>query len=585
MSDRLSQARGWHRARAVKLHEHFRAVDVAVGLGGELGEELARVAELLDGRDFPLPGGGAYCMRASYGTLRREWYYWLKGGRDGKEEPAHVRRMEALLPCYKSGAGGAKAMPAELVQEIQRRMTMPDGGRDKHKKSPISAVYSDLCMDFQRRKTLPGIDYDLYPQGAEFPWTYSTVCRSKPPRTLRMAGNVGRNAHKAISAYVSLDYSRLRKAELYTLDDVRLDIICIDEATGKRTEVVCYILMEVGSRMIVAYVLKPASAIKQEDVDELVAYGLQTPGFGIGRGYTTHILFERGTTACSESAQMVLEGVTDGGIKVHRTTMNGGIRWVGAPKDKAKGNAAGKAVIEAFHRRLHYALLHLPGQRGNHWGNSPESLGMDGAERTHAGSLVDEAEKLARFQHAQAKGGRLQLKLPMLYTMQVNSAVQAAIQAHNTEPGHAYRGHGEFAQAETAPGVWQASPVSYATPCSSEPAEEDMRGIEPDPAQAKGLQPAAAGAGPRKYVLQSAAAEATTPKQRNAIYWQIWHQVDALGKGLNRFALTHKAIGRTTSIAQMSEPEFAKVISVFKAILRDSAAPVNQPAQKVDEPF
>jgi hypothetical protein len=213
----------------------------------------------------------------------------------------------------------------------------------------------------------------------------------------------------------------------------------------------------VASRYLVAYVLKPKNAISQDDVDELLAYGMQAPGFGIGVGYTTHIKFERGTIACSEAAQTTLEAASNGRIKIHRTSMDGSIRWAGSPRDKSSGHAVGKAVIESFFRRLHLALMQLKGQRGNKWANQPQNLGYEGAGKLTPGSLAAEAEKLARLQ--MIAGKRISLRLPMLHLRDVDAAVKEALRMHNTEPGHDYSGHGTFEQAEVAPGVWQETTV------------------------------------------------------------------------------------------------------------------------------
>src|SRR5581483_9786781 len=456
----LTNQSAWQRARAIKLHEHFKAIAVRLqGRGVKIGEELKRTAHLLDGRTLHFHGG-SHVLRASPQTLRREWDRWNAAG-------PQRRTANALLLQYRAGCGGRRAVPAKLVAEIHRRATMPTGGRDKHRRAPMSQVYKSLCDDFLARRPLPGIDYADWPEGAEFPWSQATILRKKPARALRLGGNLGFAAQKGASAYVLMDYSALRKCELYTLDDVRLDILCIDPRTGQAVQVVCYVMMEVASRFIVAYLLMPRHAINAMVVSELLVHGLQTPGFGIGVGYKTHILFERGATACSEAEQKVLEtltatleGVTEepqSGIKVHRTSMNGGVRWVGAPRDKASGNAAGKGVIESFNRRLHYALLHLPGQRGNHWANTPENLGLKKlGERAAPGSLVAEAEKLARFNAEH--GNRLALKLPLLTVPQLHAAVKDAIARHNHEPGHAYTDHGKFTEAEVSPGVWRPLP-------------------------------------------------------------------------------------------------------------------------------
>ena len=622
MSDHLTQTAAWNRARALKLHEHFRAAALAVQGGAKVGQELRRIVALLDGLPISF-FGGEMLMEVSWSTINREWAYWHAGGRRGQERPEHVRQPEALLCAYKAGCGGHRKMPRELIAEFHRRLTLASGGRDKHGKAPISSVVEGIKRDFAARKYLPGIDYNEWPEGAELLWSYSTFCRRKPGRGLRALGNRGASAHKGASAYVSLNYARLRKGELYTLDDVRLDIVCIDEATGNAVGCLLYVFMEVGSRLIVSYILKPAGlkedirqAIKQEDVDELLAHSLQVPGFGIGVGYTTHVLFEKGSVACSDAAEQVLQGVTDGRLKIHRTGMVGGVRWLGSARDKAKGNAAGKAVIESFNRWLHHALLHLPGQRGNHRDNQPQNLGDMGkgsffarpakdekqSRRQDGGTLIDQAEKLAQFDIS--TGRRLALKLPMLRLMELHQAVAEAIRRHNTEPGHDYRGHGRFFQEELVPGVWtdadfNAGGASHSEGVAGlqggemgEPQDEADAWLEDatdhrqqgatttSPAAAAGAKnevqtpacsPRSASTG-RTYTLKPSAAPEQSAAQRTAIYWRLWNELEKAKPGLDRFALTRRAIGRVCKPGEMTAEEFAQVLRVFSAIARDAQA-------------
>lgn len=548
MSDRLTASSAWNRARALKLHEHFQSAALAVQGGAKIGDELDRVLRLLDGLLLQFPGGETI-LKISWTTINREWGYWNKGGREGKEHAENIRRPEALLLAYKAGCGGHKPMPRKLVAELQRRMTHTTGGRDKFKRSPISVAWDSIKADFKARRPLPGIDYDDYEIGAELPWHYSTACRKKAPRTLRAAGNLGASAAKNVSAYVSLDYSKLRKGELYTLDDVRLDIVCIDE-TGAAIEVVLYVFMEVASRMIVGYVMKPAAHITQEDVDELLSHMLQVPGFGIGIGYVTHILFERGAVACTEAAQALIEGVTDGNVKCHRTGMVGGVRWIGTARDKARGNAAGKAVIESFNRWLHYALLHLPGQRGNKFENQPENMGdMSGGSflsstRQMKGTLIDHAEQLAQFEFAGAR--RLKLRLPMLRLFELHDAVRGAIARHNTEPGHDYRGHGEHFEAEVRPGVWESTP--QAAPSK------------------------------RQYTLHTGTAiggAAGLGKREIGIYWGAWSRVAKARPDLDRHAVTRRVLGYPRKHTELTRAEWAQLLTAFAAIVREAktAAP------------
>lgn len=578
VAESLTVTKEWQRNRALLLHREFtdlarqiqhEGIFKSRGLKALLkklkgatvnaGVKISRRAGLEQRKVKPL--------RLSYGTLSREWYRWNAGSDDA--EPCTA---EALLLNYKAGL---PSLPPLLIAEIQRRCTLKTGGRDKHGLAPVSIVYTWLRDDFAEGKPIPGINYEDYPAGAEFPYSMSAVRSYAPSPAERALGNVGVAAFKARTCHVVMDYSKLRKCELFTLDDARLDVLCIHDASGRAIIVRIYVLMEVASRMIVSFLIKPMDAIKQEDVDELLAHGLQTPGFGVGVGYTTYIKFERGAVPCSIAAQQLLEGVTEGGIQILRTGMNGGITWIGAARDVASGNAAGKAVIESFMRRLHYALLHLPGQIGNNWRNAPASVGFgkktakDPLAKTSndakPGTLVAEAERLARFALTVRRVGkqRLKLQLPMLYLSQLEWAVHHAVDKLNKEPGHEYADHGEFVQTEVEPGVWRDVPPAP---------DHSLDGDEPvfiPASSVNGVDPDRSEPIPSKktYVLD-APTKPLTPEQRNGMYWRLWKAAEAARPDTNRFAVTRRVIGCVKKITDMTDEEFLKVCHVFESIAK-----------------
>lgn len=457
----LTTAKAWHRERAALLHQEFQRVAATIELeGAKLVPALQALAVKL--RGTVLPGGKE--LACSWQNLRTIYYVWRNGG----------RKAVALLPDYKSPKH-IERMPDELAAEIQRRATAPTGGRDKHGKGPdATRIHKQLEAEWKSGASIkgvgtwqewwqlarPSIPMPLVPPA--FPWGVKTVTRRIGPKALRKMGNIGIAAALKHLPHMKRDYSKLRKCELYTLDDVRLDAVAIDDLTGRVEWIKCYILQEIGSRAIVAFILKPADAIKAEDVDELLAWGLQAEGFGIGDGYTTHIWFERGTVACSEAAQRVLEAGSDGAIKIHRTSMDTGVRWIGSPADKASGHSAGKATIESFNRKLHARLLHLPGQAGNTYDNMPANLGMgdreakDPSKRRAEDTLRAEAERLAQFRvTALMRGDQVDLKLPCLLVSQMQQHVADAIREYNSERGHHMQGFSKITEAEVVPGVWR----------------------------------------------------------------------------------------------------------------------------------
>lgn len=458
----LATTSSWQRIRASLLHAEFTGIDQARRLtGAPLGAALTQAAARLDGRDL----GSGHTLSASAVTVRRWWDQWLRGG----------KVAGAIAYGYKGT--NKRAFPRALITEVLKLATAETGGRDKNSRG---AHATDIRKVLEKRwragHALPGIgtwqqwwatehpSFPLPSQAPDFPWSTKTILRHSGAKAIKAGGNLGAAAMEKHTWKIERDYSKLRKCELYTLDDVRLDLAALDDATGKAVTMTCYILMEVAARYIVAHVCKPDTAIHQADVDELLAHGLSVPGFGIGVGYQTHILFERGTIACSEAAQLVLEAGSEGQIKVHRTGMDGGVKWTGAARDRASGRGNGKAVIESFNGKFHNRLIWLPGQRGNNAANQPRNLGIEfaGADNPLASkgrTTAQNAERLHALNRiAEANGMPPFAALPLLYVSQVQQIVGIAIADYNNEGGHGMQGFHRVAQIESAPGVWEEEP-------------------------------------------------------------------------------------------------------------------------------
>lgn len=461
----ITSASAWQSDRVAKLHQAFNAIASAVEHeGAPLVKTLEEWSAKLDGTPLKSPSHKKRVLRASVGTLTRAYYAWDAGG----------RKASALLPDYKSPAHVLR-VPDLLAAEIQKLATAPVGGRNKHQKGMNATdLHKELTRRWKRGDALPGVGtWQMWWTSAhpalplplvapEFPWSVKTVNRKMGPKGLLKLGNIGVAAALKHHPHMTRDYSKLRKGELYTLDDVRLDLFAIDDLTGRTGKVTCYVLQEVASRCIVAFVLKPTDSIKAEDVDELLAWGLQAEGFGIGVGYVTHIWFERGSVACSEAAQAVLEAGSDGWIKIHRTSMDEGVKWIGSPADKASGHSAGKATLESWNNKFHNRLIWLKGQRGNNFKNQPANLGIGDAElkdpsrRRAPDTVRSEAERLGQFRtNALLKGQALDLRLPLLTVSQLQREVANTIREYNAERGHNMQGFHKIKEAEIAPGVWQ----------------------------------------------------------------------------------------------------------------------------------
>lgn len=452
----ITSAPAWQQTRALLLHGRFKALAAASAAGEKLSAGWVRVAAELDGMDL----GDGKTLRASANMIRDNWYRWLDGGRS----------PSALSMDY---SAGKRSVPSELILEWHRRLAARTGGRNSRGTTNVAAIFSKLAHDWKCGVEIPGLgtwqewwaktqpDLPMPPVPPRFPFDERTMRRHGLNPALAKSANVGAAAGKKHMAYVQLDYGNLLKCQLYTFDDTRADLVALDEATGKVVDVKLYIAMEVASRSIPAFVLRAGdTGIRAEDVDELVVRALQADGFGIGDGYTTHLLFERGNIACSEACQAKLEGFSDGGIKVIRTSMNQGIRWTGEAADRASGNWMGKAIIESFMQVLHSLLLHLPGQRGNSRENQPHSLGIELPEMKDASSstrldAVAMTEQLHQIRMAaMAAGQDVKVKIPILTLGQLRAEIVKALDRYHNEPGRALQGHGQFLEAEIAPGVW-----------------------------------------------------------------------------------------------------------------------------------
>jgi len=449
----------WQVTRACLLNKEFNDVALQVACEGlPLTGLLAELAARIGGRDL----GDKHTLKASAGTLTRLWYVWDAGG----------RKASALMPDYRTPAHVRK-LPTELAIEIQRIASAQTGGRDKDGNGIEGAgIHKELTRQWKAGQSIPGLGTwrefwartqpGIRPpaMAPDFPWSVKTVLRNMGTRALRTMGNRGRAAATKHLPTMQRDYSKLRKCEYYTLDDAMVDLVALD-VDGRVVRCCLYLLMEVSSRNIIAFLCKPVKKIVAEDVSELLCHGLQTDGYGIGVGYTTHIFFERGTTACSADAEAVLIG--DGRIKVHRTGMQSGTRWIGSAKDKASGKANSKAVIESFIRNLHRRLLLLPGQVGNMYQNMPANMGIgdaqvkDPSKRTKTDlSIAAAAELLAQFKlTALAAGVDADVKLPILMLAELQQEIAKALREFSTTRGHGMQGFHQVTEAEVAPGVWK----------------------------------------------------------------------------------------------------------------------------------
>lgn len=436
----LEQARCW------RLHEICRELQGLLKLRVRRGDAFAMMVERCDGEPIVCPKTGEeMTLKLSVGTLRRHYAQWQRNP-----------RAEVFQRAYK---GGKTKVPRELVHEIQRRATR-EGAEE------FSSVIRSIKNDWIAGREVKGLgtwrdwwaanhpEHAMPPRAPDFPITDRSLYRYQPSNAEKEWGARGKAAALKQLPHMVRDTSTLAPGRLYVSDNVRLDLMVVDDMTGQVTEVHGYILMDWGTRYIPSFVLRPATAILAQDVDAMLARGLQT--IGLRPDGHTYIMFERGTVACSPTTQNMLERASGDRIKILRTGMNGGTRWDGAAPDKASGHWMGKGVIESFMASLHRLLRELgaPGQRGSSFRRMPANLGWVGNKSNPVtDSLADQANKLARLQlHF---GSRVKLNLPLLTFGQVNAIVREAIRIHNTRRDHGFQGFSQLTVRETAPGFWE----------------------------------------------------------------------------------------------------------------------------------
>jgi hypothetical protein len=451
--DAITQQPEWMRERAVVLQKICEGVRASIATGSSRETALQNACKAHAGT---LIGqvGNEKPLKLSVPTLRRLFRQWREGGEN----------VAAFEMNYRPGKS---RVPVDLVNEFQRLATMP--GMRK-----TSVAYNELVKRWRNGLPVPGlgiwpqwwaanrIGMDMPHAAPEFPFSERSLYRYQPKKTVRALGNKGMAAFKRESVSITRTTADLRPCELFVLDDKRPDILVLNDETGKASDITIYLMQEVGCRRIVGFTCRPANAMNSSDVDALIARVLEAEGFSTE--YVTHILLERGTVAMTPAAQQLIEAVTNGQVKIHRTSMDEGMRALGFASDRPSGHWQGKGTMEAFCGKLDLMLMHLPGQRGNNYANQPANLawsmrrkyvGKDGLEtvREISGGEAAQAEALAQLEVA--CGRKLGLDCGLLWMSEFNLILRQIIKEHNASRDHDYEGFSQVTQREVAPGVWE----------------------------------------------------------------------------------------------------------------------------------
>ncbi len=444
--EQLGRLKDWQKARVNALQEILFEMHGLIKSGTSVRASAAAMVAKHAGRLLPDGRGSVRVLPLSEDGIIQKYYRWSKFGMS----------IQALFPKYE---GSNRKIPGELIREIHRRCTLPGVVNN-------TPVFNDLKREWADGKPVAGLgtwkewwginhpDLPLPDKAPVFPICDGTLYRYAPKGAKRIRGNKGKAAAVTAMPSIRMNYSNLKPGEMYVFDDVRLDIIGIDDLTGYACQVKAYIAYEAGSRFIPAFIIRPATDFTAADIDELTLYTLRVCGLCMDG--TTKLVYERGTLTLSPASGKILERVSEGRISVIRTGMDAEILFDGAPRDEGKGHWMGKAVIESLMHCLHLAIQTLEGQRGNKYANQPASLGWTGnGQKPAPRTLLDQAEKLAQIDMAFDR--RLNLDLGILWVSQIRKLFTDAIKLHNAERGHDYQGHGKVTIVETAPGVWEDS--------------------------------------------------------------------------------------------------------------------------------
>ena len=222
-------------------------------------------------------------------------------------------------------------------------------------------------------------DRENYPVG----WSYSNITRQIEKRNryndaTRSLLHDSESAAKEFLPQQLGTRKTLRFLEKITFDDVRMDWLIFNPATGEAEELWVLVARDEATAMVIGFVLKPATVREDNkathlgaaQMKELAGFILQTYPLP---PYQQHWVVERGTATLAEAVKTALAELFNNRIKVHYTSMIGDKSPVGY-KEKAKGNSRGKASHEAHNRLFHTQAAFIGGQTGSHYSIRPADL-------------------------------------------------------------------------------------------------------------------------------------------------------------------------------------------------------------------
>jgi len=317
----------------------------------------------------------------SIGTLRVWHAAWNVGG------------LMALVPTWKGTRGRKRKDIPEALLNIVHAWAIKNPRADVRK--AIVAARSEWPGDF------PDVSYA----------TWLRRLRSRDPEHFTATlGKYGVAAFRQKhSPDIQRDYSSMGYNDLWQLDDCSMDFYGLNWSHERLLRPFAYAIIRVATRQWIAVITTETQIVKDQ-VKSLLGLAFANPAGGI----PAEIRFERGTVACDAILEELLISL---GIKVHRTSMDGGARHANAFADVASGHAAGKGVIERAMRSLH-----------NQPGNWDHPLQVGPMERTTSPANL---ETIKSALLVEAKAGRVQIRLT---PAQWQAGVATAMELYNDTP-------------------------------------------------------------------------------------------------------------------------------------------------------
>ena len=265
-----------------------------------------------------------------------------------------IRTLRTWASIYKDSGKVISALaPARKKSAGRRKKEIPDAVLDFVHAVAVANPRADIKKAVELAEKQYGGDWPSV--------SYKTILRRlrerDPERFCDTLGKRGVQEFRAKhSPDITVDYSDLRYNQLWQLDDVTEDFYGHMSDPVRLVRPYVYAVMRVSTRQWI-HAVACETPITQDQVRTLVGLGMADKAGGIPE----EITFERGAVACDDYLQDLLEKL---GVKVHRTSMDGGRAHPAFLPDRGKGHFQGKGVIESNFRRHHNLQWDASAQTG-----------------------------------------------------------------------------------------------------------------------------------------------------------------------------------------------------------------------------